>query len=224
MLLALTVFLLQASAASANGPEHVRPQQAAAAGRQARPGILERAAAALSRPAHPDLGRQQAAEDRQAARRHQARRTEGLRSSARFFEKITQRGDYRGEHVLYRDAHASAFLDMTDPAHPRYRTPEDVEEGLEQIPEAKRVHVLVVPNQPREHIARSLGGSISLADLREVTRVMETAERLARELKVQNPRIYANSESRIGVGYFHVHIVSERTAETRYPAPLAEQQ
>jgi len=91
---------------------------------------------------------------------------------------------------------------------------------MAHIPPQKRVHILVVPNAPREHIGKRLNATIGSADLKATLSVVQSAEKLAVKLGVKNPKVFVNSEARIGVGYLHVHIVGERTRATKYPPAL----
>ena len=44
------------------------------------------------------------------------------------FAKIAVRHDYSGEYVVFRDQDVTAFLDIKDPQHPRYK-PDHDEDG-----------------------------------------------------------------------------------------------
>lgn len=149
-------------------------------------------------------------------------RTQQRRKFAQFFEKVTVKRDYRGEYVMARDSSTTAFLDISDPQHPRYDPKKETgeETRMAHIPKHKRVHVLVVPNVKREHIGQSLGGSIGSGDLQTTLSVVKAAEKLAGQLKLKNAKVYINSEARIGVGYLHVHIVGERTSSTNFPTAM----
>jgi len=138
-------------------------------------------------------------------------RLDGMRQNSRFFKTITVARDWSREHVVHHDAAVTAFLDMSDPKHPRY-DPENVDEDehIAKIPEAKRAHILVVPNQPREHIAQSVTGTITLDDINATRSVLESAHKVAKDLGIKNARIYLNTSDRVTVGYLHVHIVGER--------------
>ena len=136
-----------------------------------------------------------------------------LRSNARFFTKITQAKDWKGEHVVHHDAHVTAFLDMSDPQHPRFDKDNiDEDESIQHIPLNKRAHILVIPNQQREHIASSVTGTITLDDINATKQVLESAHQVAKNLGIKNPRIYLNTSDRLTVGYLHVHVVGERSA------------
>ena len=144
-------------------------------------------------------------------------RVQRLRDNARFFTKITVKGDWSGEHVVHHDALTTAFLDRSDPAHPRYHAGVvDEDEAIARIPVGRRAHLLVVPNVPREHIGKSLSGTITLDDLDATRAVFATAHALADRLGLRNARIYANTSDRLTVGYLHVHVVGERSG-TPYP-------
>jgi diadenosine tetraphosphate (Ap4A) HIT family hydrolase len=144
-------------------------------------------------------------------------RLERLRGNARFFTKITVDKNWKGERVVHHDSHTTAFLDMTDPEHPRFDAQRvDEDETIAAIPMAKRAHVLVIPNIPREHIAKSITGTITLDDIEATRLVLTSAHQLAKKLGIQRPRIYLNTSDRLTVGYLHVHIVGERDG-TPYP-------
>jgi diadenosine tetraphosphate (Ap4A) HIT family hydrolase len=154
----------------------------------------------------------------QLFRRLQTERREANRARGQIFERIA-RGDWRGEYVLLHNADVTAFADISDPSNAAF-DPDDKpnEEELETIPLNKRAHILVVPNVAREHIGRSLGGRVTPDDLRTVTKVIEHAEKLAKDLGIVKPRVYINSENMISVGYLHVHILGERPAGGYPPA------
>jgi diadenosine tetraphosphate (Ap4A) HIT family hydrolase len=144
-------------------------------------------------------------------------RIDGLRQNARFFTKITVKGDWSNERVVHHDALVTAFLDMSDPEHPRYdRQNVDEDELIARLPESRRAHVLVIPNQPREHIAPSVSGVITLDDINATRAVLESAHQVAKDLGIKNPRIYFNTADRLTVGYLHVHVVGERDGRA-YP-------
>jgi len=154
---------------------------------------------------------------RQIVRGAAQQRLVSIRSNARFFTKITQAQDWKGEHVVHHDANVTAFLDMSDPQHPRYDKENiDEDESIEHIPLNKRAHILVIPNQQREHIASSVTGVITLDDINATKQVLESAHQVAKNLGIRNPRIYLNTSDRLTVGYLHVHIVGERSS-TSYP-------
>ncbi len=169
-----------------------------------------------------DRQREQAKRELKIANNFLKARTQQRRNFAKFFEKVTVKRDYSGEYVLRRGSTTTAFLDISDPQHPRYDPKKETGEEvrMSDIPKHKRVHVLVVPNVKREHIGQSLGGSIRSGDLNAAMQVVKSAEKLAGRLKLKNVRVYINSEARIGVGYLHVHIVGERTSSTNYPAAM----
>jgi diadenosine tetraphosphate (Ap4A) HIT family hydrolase len=143
-----------------------------------------------------------------------------VRARARFFSKITLGQDFRGERVLVRNEHVTAFLDMSDPEHPRYSADAPVEKEARAIPADQRAHVLVVPNQPREHIGKRLGSTITHADLAATMRVVEEARGIARQLGIRNARVYINPSERLMIGYLHVHIVGRRDPSVPYPRAL----
>ena len=47
--------------------------------------------------------------------------------------------------------------------------------------------------------------------------VFRDAKKLARRLGIKKPSIYANSESRVGVGYLHVHIEGQLPSKKKLP-------
>src|SRR5690606_19549268 len=168
-----------------------------------------------------EAARRRAAQEREIVRRHLTERRNRVRARGQIFRNIAVDRRYKGEYVLQRDHKVTAFLDITDPAHPAFDPRREVEEeALESIPVQRRAHIIVVPTQPREHITRSLGGTITSGDLRETLEVVQSAEGLARKLGIKNPRVFVNPESRISIGYLHVHIIGERPAGRSYPPPL----
>ena len=142
---------------------------------------------------------QSAAQQREAA----------VRSRGRFFSKVAVAKNFSGEWVISRTSRTTAFLDIADPRHPRTRAKDKTK--------TERIHILVVPNQAREHIAKALGGKITESDIKAATTVFKEARLLAKRLGIRKPAIYANSESRVGVGYFHVHIEGALPAKSRLP-------
>ena len=141
------------------------------------------------------------------------------RERGAIFSKIAVQHDYSGEYVVFRDEEVTGFLDLTDPQHPRYSARGDGEE--EQSHNAKRrSHVLVIPNQPRENVGKTLTSEITAEDLDATLRVVHAAEALAKRLSFINPRIYLKPSARVGVGYLHVHIVGERDSKVPYPPAL----
>lgn len=157
---------------------------------------------------------------RQIVREAHSDRIDGLRQRSRFFSKITQGKQYTGERIVGHKpgaGGATAFLDMTDPQHPRFDPKmEDEDESQNALPANKRTHILVVPNTPREHIGKSVTGTIDLDDINATKATLEYAHTVAKDLGVKNPRIFINTQDRLSVGYQHVHIVGERTQQT-YP-------
>lgn len=145
-------------------------------------------------------------------------REKEVRERGEIFARIAIKHDYSGEYVLFRDKDVTAFLDLKDPRHPRY-SPKQDDEGTGAI--AKRVsHILVVPNQPRETIGKTLASDITADDLEATLRVMRAANTLAARFGVKDPKIYVKSPARVGVGYLHVHIVGERDPNVPYPPAL----
>jgi diadenosine tetraphosphate (Ap4A) HIT family hydrolase len=143
-------------------------------------------------------------------------REKRVRDRGEIFAKIATNRDYSGEYVLYRDQDVTAFLDLKDPRHPRYSPghDEDGEDGKHLS------HVLVVPNQPRETIGKTIASDITAEDLELTLKVMRAATTLAPRFGFKNPRIYVKSPARVGVGYLHVHVLGERDPKAPYPPPL----
>lgn len=190
---------------------------AALAQRANRPAVRTRQGTGSARPRQHDTERA----ERAIVRRYQTERRVSQRRLAQVFRRVAVDRDYRGEYVLMRDQHVTAFLDITDPQHPAFDpTRETDEDSLARIPLSRRAHILVVPNHPREHLGRSLDGPITTRDVEETLQVMKSAEALAKRLGIQNPQVFVNPESRLAVGYLHVHIVGERPPSHPYPAPL----
>jgi diadenosine tetraphosphate (Ap4A) HIT family hydrolase len=132
------------------------------------------------------------------------------------FARIAVQHDYRGEYVLYRDADVTAFLDLEDPRHPRFAP----RAGKEDESSPRRSHILVVPNQPRENIGKTLSSDISAEDLEATLKVVRAAEALATRLHIVSPRIYLKPSETVGIGYLHVHVVGERDPSVPYPPRL----
>ena len=151
-------------------------------------------------------------------RQFRAERERRVSGQGDAFARIAVRHDYSGEYVLFHDQDVTAFLDIKDPQHPRYQPGHDedgpVTSGM------VRVHILVVPNQPRETIGTTIASNITAEDLGLTLRVMQAARDIATRLGIQNPNIYVRSPARVGVGYLHVHIVGERIPNAPYPPPL----
>jgi diadenosine tetraphosphate (Ap4A) HIT family hydrolase len=152
-------------------------------------------------------------------------RDRALRERAAIFARIAVDHDYRGEYVLFRDDDWTAFLDLTDPRHPRY-TPRSAAEmrptgGDEpHVDPSLRAHILVVPNRPREHIGKTFTSDITAEDIAVVAKLMASAGAVAMRLGIKNPHIYVKSQEHVGVGYLHVHIVGEHAPGVSYPPPL----
>jgi diadenosine tetraphosphate (Ap4A) HIT family hydrolase len=141
-----------------------------------------------------------------------------VRDRGEIFAKITTKHDYSGEYVLFRDQDVTAFLDIKDPKHPRYAAKGHDDE--EPAGAKNLSHVLVVPNQPRETIGKTIASDITAEDLELTLKVMRAATALATKLGVKAPKIYVRSPARVGVGYLHVHILGERDPKVPYPPPL----
>lgn len=160
----------------------------------------------------------QAADHRALMRQLRTERETRMRERGAMFARIAVQHDYTGEYVLFRDQEVTAFLDIKDPQHPRYQPGHD-EDGPVTSPRV-RAHVLVVPNQPRENIGRTLEGNITEEDLEATLRVVRAATALSTRLGIANARVYLKAPSRAGVGYLHVHIVGERDPNVPYPPAL----
>jgi diadenosine tetraphosphate (Ap4A) HIT family hydrolase len=135
------------------------------------------------------------------------------RERGEIFAKIAVQHNYDGEYVLFRDDDVTAFLDLEDPQHPRHSQ----KSGNES---KRQSHILVVPNQPREHIGKTFTSDITVEDLEATLKVMHAAQALAKRFGIVNPRIYLKAAEKVGVGYLHVHVVGERDPSTPYPPPL----
>lgn len=203
----LVLALLAAAPASANANR----------GRAAQRG---RPAAAPARTRAEEAAARKAEHERAIVVRHLRDRRARVQQRGGIFHNIAVGGQRAGEYVLHRDRDITAFLDISDPQHPAFDPERDVEEEeLAALPPARRVHILVVPNAPREHITRTIGAVITDTDIEETATVMRSARQLAQKLGIVNPRIYMNPESRVSIGYLHVHIIGERPNRP-YPAPL----
>jgi diadenosine tetraphosphate (Ap4A) HIT family hydrolase len=145
-------------------------------------------------------------------------REKKVREKGEIFAKIATKRDYTGEYVVFRDDTVTAFLDLKDPQHPRYKAGQD-EDGPSD-PSKHWGHILVVPNQPRETIGKTISSDITADDLEQTLKVMKEAAALAPRLGIKDAKIYVKSPERVGVGYLHVHIVGERDPKVAYPAPL----
>jgi diadenosine tetraphosphate (Ap4A) HIT family hydrolase len=152
---------------------------------------------------------------------HQLRdeREKKVRERGEIFARIATKHDYTGEYVVFHDKDVTAFLDLKDPQHPRYK-PGDDEDDKPVDSSKPRAHILVVPNEPRETIGKTLSSDITTDDLEQTLKVMREATSLATKLGIKNPKIYVKSPERVGVGYLHVHIVGERDPKVPYPAAL----
>ena len=145
-------------------------------------------------------------------------REKRVRERGEIFARIAVKHDYTGEYVVFRDKDVTAFLDLKDPQHPRYK-PEHDEESEGEGGKG-RAHILVVPNEPRETIGKTISSDITADDLEATLKVMHEATTIAARLGIKNPKIYVKSPERVGVGYLHVHIVGDRDPKVPYPAPL----
>jgi hypothetical protein len=141
-----------------------------------------------------------------------AERDKLVRERGAIFAKIAAQRDYSGEYVVFRDNDVTAFLDLRDPQHPRYSArPGDSK---------RQAHILVVPNQPRESIGKTLTSDISVEDLDATIKVVHAAQALAKRLRITNPQIFIKPSETVGIGYLHVHVVGERDPSVAYPPAL----
>ncbi len=152
-------------------------------------------------------------------RAHQRARRQGVQQRGGIFRRIAD-GYRQDEYVVHQDRNVTAFLDMSDSRHPKFDPEAELEEGdiLARIRPDRRAHILVIPNEPSEHITRIIGQEIEEDDIDRVKSVMTSARQLAAKLGIKNAKIYMNPESRVTMGQLHVHIIGERT--NPYPAPL----
>jgi diadenosine tetraphosphate (Ap4A) HIT family hydrolase len=147
-------------------------------------------------------------------------REKTVREKGEIFARIATKHDYSGEYVLFRDQDVTAFLDLKDPRHPRYSPNTEHDDDGPPGSSKRLSHILVVPNQPRETIGKTLASDITAEDLELTLKVMRAATALATRLGIKNPKIYVKSPERVGVGYLHVHVIGERDPNVPYPPPL----
>jgi diadenosine tetraphosphate (Ap4A) HIT family hydrolase len=184
-------------------------------------GAAPRGRTAPRRSPAEEAAHRQAEVEREIVTRHLKDRRHRVRQRGSIFHNIAVGGQRQGEYVLHQDQHITAFLDISDPQHPAFDPEREVEEEeLAAIPPSRRAHILVVPNTPREHITRVIGAPITDADIEHTGAVMRQARQLATKLGIKNPHIYMNPESRVSIGYLHVHIIGERPTR---PYPAAQQ-
>ena len=167
--------------------------------------------------AAPSAASQTPAERKALMRQFRDEREKRVHERGDIFARIAIKHDYTGEYVLYRDQDVTAFLDLKDPQHPRYK-PRHGEGGTAAT--SRLAHILVVPNQPRETIGKTLASDITSDDLELTLKVMREAATLATKFGIQNPKIYVKSPERVGIGYLHVHVVGDRDPKVPYPPPL----
>lgn len=167
-------------------------------------------AAVTTTPATP-------AEKKALMRQMRDEREKRVHERGEIFARIATKHDYTGEYVVFRDKDVTAFLDLKDPQHPRYKPGHDEDDGGDS---PNRAHILVVPNEPRETIGKTVASDITADDLEATLKVMREATAIAARLNIKSPKIYVKSPARVGVGYLHVHIVGERDPKVPYPAPL----
>jgi diadenosine tetraphosphate (Ap4A) HIT family hydrolase len=182
----------------------------------AQPSAADHDVVAITQPT--DAGAQTPSERKALMRQLRGERETKVRERGEIFERIAVKHDYSGEYVLFRDQDVTAFLDLKDPQHPRYKPGHD-EDG--PVDGSKlRAHILVVPNQPRETIGKTVASDITADDLELTLKVMRAAADLSTRLGIKNAKIYVKSPARVGVGYLHVHIVGERDPNVPYPPAL----
>ena len=160
-----------------------------------------------------------ASDEKTLMRKLRDEREKRVRERGQVFARIATKHDYTGEYVLFRDNDVTAFLDLKDPQHPRYKPGHDDDEAPSDG-SMRRAHILVVPNQPRETIGKTVASDITADDLELTLSVMRSAAALATRLDIKNPKIYVKSPERVGIGYLHVHILGERDPKVPYPPPL----
>jgi diadenosine tetraphosphate (Ap4A) HIT family hydrolase len=162
----------------------------------------------------------QPADQKALMRQLRDEREKKVRERGEVFARIAAKRDYTGEYVLFRDQDVTAFLDLKDPQHPRYKPGHDEDPVTDSS--KRRVHILVVPNQPRETIGKTIASDITEEDLELTLKVMHEASALASRLHIKNPKIYVRSPERVGVGYLHVHLVAEVDSKFQYPPALKD--
>jgi diadenosine tetraphosphate (Ap4A) HIT family hydrolase len=176
---------------------------------------------AKAEPAAAATGTPITGERKALMRQLRGEREKMVHDKGEIFARIAVKHDYTGEYVLFRDQDVTAFLDLKDPRHPRYTPPRSGHDDDAPVGDPKRVsHILVVPNEPRETIGKTVASDITAEDLELALKVMRTAATLATRFGVKNPKIYVKSPARVGVGYLHVHILGERDPASPYPPPL----
>ena len=174
---------------------------------------------AVAAPAQPtDAGAQTPRERKALMKQLREERETRVRDRGEIFARIAVKHDYTGEYVLFRDQDVTAFLDLKDPQHPRYKPGHDEDRPVDGS--KLRAHILVVPNQPRETIGKTVASNITADDLELTLKVMRAAADLSARLGIKNAKIYVRSPARVGVGYLHVHIVGERDPNVPYPPAL----
>ena len=165
-----------------------------------------------------DTANQAATDKRALMRQLRDEREKKVRERGEIFAKITTKKDYSGEYVLFRDQDVTAFLDLKDPQHPRYSKAEHDDD----VPAGSKPpsHILVVPNQPRETIGKTVASDITAEDLELTLKVMREAAVLAKKYGFKDPKIFVKSPERVGIGYLHVHVVGDRDPKVAYPSAL----
>ncbi|MCU1386245.1 MAG: hypothetical protein JWL71_4942 [Acidobacteria bacterium] len=153
-------------------------------------------------------------------RQFREEREKEVRERGEIFARIATKHDYSGEYVLVHDQEVTAFLDIKDPRHPRYSAKQGNDDEGPPGSSKRRSHILVVPNQPRETIGKTLASDITAEDLELTQKVMRAAAALATRLGIKDPKIYVKSPARVGVGYLHVHVLGERDPNVPYPPSL----
>jgi diadenosine tetraphosphate (Ap4A) HIT family hydrolase len=183
-------------------------------------GVLATTRVVLADPTAAEKPKQPPSEKKALMRQLREEREKDVRERGEIFARITTKHDYSGEYVLFRDQDVTAFLDIKDPRHPRYSPKPGHDEEAPAGSSKRLTHILVVPNQPRETIGKTLASDITAEDLELTLKVMRAATALANRLGVKSPKIYVKSPARVGVGYLHVHILGERDPNVPYPPPL----
>jgi diadenosine tetraphosphate (Ap4A) HIT family hydrolase len=186
----------------------------------AEPGTEKPKQAAKAESAATDGGGRTPSDRKALMRQFREEREKEVRERGEIFARIATKHDYSGEYVLFRDQDVTAFLDLKDPRHPRYSPKSGHDDEAPAGSSKRRSHILVIPNQPRETIGKTVASDITAEDLELTLRVMRAAAALATRLGIKDPKIYVKSPARVGIGYLHVHILGERDPNVPYPPPL----
>lgn len=186
---------------------------------QPQPAVQKPSTAPKAESSHAAAPGQATADKKAYLRQCRDEREKMVRERGEIFARIATKHDYSGEYVLYRDQEVTAFLDLKDPRHPRYSPEAGHDEGTDGRSK-RQAHLLVVPNQPRESIGKTLASDITADDLQTTLKVMQAATSIAKRFGIKSPKIFVKSPGRVGVGYLHVHILGERDPNVAYPPAL----